>query len=769
MKFSNRCFFVPLRTRTFYALFALLLFSFTSFLNAQSNCGVLSPHSAPPDSTEILVDRFGNSYLISELIQEEKDAIAEGRSCVAGYFTITTTGLSDSEINTVCEVFTDLSDIVANPNGNEPRIQIKKEAQQGDAIASASGMYRADCGLQRVRLYEIMYTPVDEVLLFSQSVGKIEIDPTINWHTTDNDQSSGSLIPSGSGAYDLYSAVLHEALHVMGFASRIDNNGTPLLDMYGYWDSFLYGTNTNSNGNLIIPYLGDNPLCCDQHEFNSVVFPDPEALIGEDCDVLPRVKFGSSGVTVNAPGGSLPAGLSHLDEMCDNTSYLMHWEIPDEVVKRSITAPEKDILRALGYTIDGNGNTSTECYVDGSYTGLNNIVVEVGSQISIPIDVILNDATYDIDNYSIEFDLTDNETPYISVQGVDTDGDDIFDVLNVTGLSTQGQNCPSVEIPYCLCCTFTNGETYCDDGSFTITVCEATDACPDCACSDHNCDNQLLWGDFQGFTPHLSLFWHQVDLPSYFKDNDINNSPDLCYYDGVDEQNIFIRTRQNESFPIPLCTPLESGCTATVSFKAATKFNGHTLGLDIVGSQNYPCFLIPNNVFCHGNMGVENCSTEEGSFIPYCMERVAINGGYIGSGTGGENDIEFSSTDFLWQDYEVSFENTTGETLNYLFFGRSIGDPTFFDDIEVYIRCTPKLDYTTNPDPLTICSEQGTTESLAIEACITEMPGSNTADLTFDLETPTGITATLESTSNMAELNAGECTTLFYTLIKEGR
>jgi hypothetical protein len=184
--------------------------------------------------------------------------------------------------------------------------------------------------------------------------GKITINDDLPWYA-----GPANAIPNGQ--YDLYTAVLHEALHLLGIASLIENNNA--ATHYTEYDRYL--TKKLSNG-AYVPLIHNvtDPECC------SVMAPHPNApqtfnngcsgdiffgnIAGLPTDDIVEVAY----LNDNGSPGSLnniPNKLSHFDINCsDGTQlYVMHPGIPPAPhqwsVRRTITPREIEVLCRIGY------------------------------------------------------------------------------------------------------------------------------------------------------------------------------------------------------------------------------------------------------------------------------------------------------------------------------------------------------------------------------------------------------------------------------------
>jgi hypothetical protein len=286
--------------KIFY-LSLICLFSCTLPSAAQhSAAALLKSHlgRATPDGIfDTLRDQLGNKYTLSQIaINPRIRQIAGGNledsaimaasitpsSCNSGYFQLwidDNSGLDGNSAaatarkNVFCQVMNDLSNMIHSPlnnNGGKVNIWVRDYTTipgiPVNAIGLANSFYQlpyapAFGGIADNTVWKTILTGKDaytNVVLPLQSTGDYAINTsgyfhgfiafnfnTINWHT---DMST----PLASGEYDLYTVVLHEMLHALGFYSLIDSSGHSKFgtsaSYYSRYDKFL---KTQSGANLI--------------------------------------------------------------------------------------------------------------------------------------------------------------------------------------------------------------------------------------------------------------------------------------------------------------------------------------------------------------------------------------------------------------------------------------------------------------------------------------------------------------------------------------
>ena len=90
-------------------------------------------------------------------------------------------------------------------------------------------------------------------------------DPNINWNTNLS-------INSPSNLYDLYTVILHEVVHSLGFNSFINENGASIdpVPYYSRYDTFL-----RTNNNIPLLTFGS----CNMYDISFNSTPDLKAAL----------------------------------------------------------------------------------------------------------------------------------------------------------------------------------------------------------------------------------------------------------------------------------------------------------------------------------------------------------------------------------------------------------------------------------------------------------------------------------------------------------
>jgi hypothetical protein len=147
--------------------------------------------------------------------------------------------------------------------------------------------------------------------------------------------------------YDLYSIILHEYIHSLGFFSMITKNGESLKTNYKKGIFSLFDTRLQADGNQLISFNAANLVT-----FNSELKPK----LKEECAIsylndLPIV-FSPS----EWQNGS---SISHLDSNCLDKKFAMMPTVYKGQVKRTPLYEDLYVLSTLGYNITGKFREDT--------------------------------------------------------------------------------------------------------------------------------------------------------------------------------------------------------------------------------------------------------------------------------------------------------------------------------------------------------------------------------------------------------------------------
>lgn len=253
--------------------------------------------------------------------------------------------------NIVCQVFEDISRMIQVQNSNSlcySSVNIKVDVSsnlplspQHNILASGSAYYRYDSnssGIVHGEVWKVINSGESHLVgnAFYHGYMQFNFHNSINWNTDFNNVSPQSP--------DLYATVLHEAFHILGFASAIDDmTGAGKNGYYYPWDKLI----KDSQGADMI-----SGTCYNQ------VYTGLQLNSG--CSSF-FVNDGFTDHVVHTPATFVDGrSLSHLDN-CSGSSpnYLMH---PFQTIGSPIRIPTREevlLLCELGYKTTG-------MYGDGS-------------------------------------------------------------------------------------------------------------------------------------------------------------------------------------------------------------------------------------------------------------------------------------------------------------------------------------------------------------------------------------------------------------------
>ena len=282
----------------------------------------------------------------------------------------------------MCKVFEDISNFITSPlstTGNKVNIWVRNIANESAPVGTlglASSFYipysnstNTVGGILDGEIWKTIHLGVDSYtnvlngtnLLYHGKVAFNFNDSSINWNTNLS-------INSPSNLYDLYTVILHEVVHSLGFGSFINQNGASIdpSPYYSRYDTFL---RTNSN----IPLLTIGSCSMYDISFNSAVSP---TVLRPGC-TLPNnisngvlntttcnnaIKYvGSSTVPVYTPTCfEQGSSLSHFEDMlfptCTNPNGNDNYFVLSNVnivgkTKRYLKPEERNVLCDIGYNV----------------------------------------------------------------------------------------------------------------------------------------------------------------------------------------------------------------------------------------------------------------------------------------------------------------------------------------------------------------------------------------------------------------------------------
>ena len=304
----------------------------------------------------------------------------------------------------LCKVFEDISNFITSPlsnTGNKVNIWVRNIANlsvPSGTLGIASSYYLPSPnggGILDGEIWKTIHLGVDSYTNVANGTnlfyhGRIAFnfnDPNINWNTNLS-------INSPSNLYDLYTVILHEVVHSLGFNSFINENGASIdpLPYYSRYDTFL---RTNNN----IPLLTFGSCNMYDISFNSTISPSvlrPSCTLPDNIsngvqnitNCNNTIKYvGASTVPVYTPTCFEPgSSLSHFEDMLyptcaspygNDNYFVLSNAITTGKTKRYLRPEERNVLCDIGYNVNttfGTDTTSNGFYNYGG-TACNGITV----------------------------------------------------------------------------------------------------------------------------------------------------------------------------------------------------------------------------------------------------------------------------------------------------------------------------------------------------------------------------------------------------------
>ncbi|HMI08626.1 MAG TPA: hypothetical protein VK528_13840, partial [Flavobacterium sp.] len=379
---------------------------------------------SPSGLLENVFDQYGNKYKLSDIAISKETVTPKGTSrsailCSSGMFDLyfeTGSGMEDPSNPThnarravVCQVFQDLSNFINSPLqnvGNTTRVkiwvrdlgQIVSNPSTSGVLGLATAFYNMPVNSGGIIDNEIWktihsgadsYTNVtDPIISTNPNPGGSGtyyhgmmafnfVNPVVSWHT-----NLSAVAPAG--LFDLYSVVLHEVTHALGFASLINYDGTSkfggAFNYYTRYDKFL-------KDNAASQFLIANPGACSTmygYSFNSSL---SNSILHPGCGLNPPVSGGSldhtvcsSAIKYVSPGATVPvytpqcfepgSSLSHFEDECfppniNNAYFTMSNANGAGVTKRFLRAEERTALCDIGYNVNTTfGGTAIQSFIN---------------------------------------------------------------------------------------------------------------------------------------------------------------------------------------------------------------------------------------------------------------------------------------------------------------------------------------------------------------------------------------------------------------------
>ncbi len=679
----------------------MLCFGMAALLNAQETatkiCGVAPPHQvdgSQPDS-EIIQDRFGNTYYRSDLIAGS--AARSSMNCVnSGSFEIQLAAVfTPQEEAVICAVFDYLSTVVVDAVEPGRILLTKAFIQDARVLAFASAEYIGNenfggCGMvENLLTRRMLYGRPSDM-----RDGQIVINANSNFHVSLDDSDP----PDGS--YDFYSVVLHEAMHVLGFASRIRPDGSAVNNQYTYWDRQLgrgpLASQTDADRLLLGVDLG-NIRCCEQPTPNPTFnFPDDiwNNPCGDERIIFPVASEPTVGtVYQDQDEVSFLNSLSHFDETCDDVDEYVTYGLFDDGAdsnRRILDIAEIQALCLLGYqtSLECNNNCNVLAEPDGIFQ------LEIGDVVELAVDDLMSN---DLVPAGTTFEYVG---PAPSVTGISVEF--LGETIEVTA------NGPGVHrIFYDLNCNES-----CDRGVIHIFIQEEVDCLDDCQLiADPGFE---LYGDLEYFNFRAAVTRSSGGIPPFFfREGESINTPELVpnvfpfWFGRCGDSGDYMASNNGgnvahfweepssstEGMAIELCRPILPGEIGVISFEAITTNSCQAFNPRVQ-------INFTNAVPVSGEVISVNPGLSPAEYLV-----PIVNDGSVPPGFVYVDPVEFvNDTDEAWAFIVIS-ANSVGATENQVSY--------MIDDLKVTIS-PPQ------PSPVTATAE-------FLESCLGDVPSSLTA------------------------------------------
>jgi PKD repeat protein len=587
----------------FLLFFMLLGRSVSSQVSQASHnthqCGIIQQQ--PVTGQARYVDRFGNLYgqaditLPPNAVVDDCGPNSDFQVCFVPVTQNNVTyNFTPDQMATICSVFQYISGLIEVTNGRRAMIEVRFDPLMATRTGGVGTVFFPhNCGLGHSLVHRIWHT---DALFPNQTVhGRIDLNPRAVFY-------AGSGTPNAN-QLDLYTVVLHELMHVLGFGSQIGLNGQPVKGFYTLWDLNL---RRPGGGFMVNNDPAQTPdQCCLDYEFNSADFPNmPDRIWNQNCGDLVFDAEGLPPVNAEYKGqseGEFMNTLSHLDDNCGD-QYVMNFELAEGETRRTLTATEIQILCRLGYNI--TGDCSASCLVlavdDGPFMRHNHNGTLNGFPMHLQYQQFLsNDLT--VPGTTVEFPancLNNNLFTFINNPATQT--------VSIRPINT------TIPVGYYEICYSITGcdQKVCDRGIIGVSV--SNNNSPNINNLAYSCDPNdcrlICNGDFEEYFPSLEYFSNQAGVPNWFDFSKKlgNGSVDVIIVPNTGNQMVVWGTWPlplgGEVFCYPLKRPIPPGCTAIIHFESGVR-RSRTSGLRILGfNQQPPCFSINLPIGCTANV-----------------------------------------------------------------------------------------------------------------------------------------------------------------------
>jgi hypothetical protein len=347
------------------ALFLVIFLFISSLLNAKENEKMIK-----------VFDRFGNE--IGPDPDFSNAHFATNPTVQAGYYELTFedvqygmgTGFDDptngaARRDVAVQVFTDLSQLIipadhpytGASNMNQPLVKIKiaswitiNPTPPASALGVASAYYDAIQGSWSGLADGEVFKAINGGINPWANLANVGMYPSTAYHgylainLTNYPFSTNLSNPTAAGEYDLYSVMLHESFHMLGFGSLISASGSSTINGYYFYSRYDFFLHTSTG----TPLVNITDGCY------GVSFTGPATILTPPAGCANTITFNGTlthpvySPTTFASGSSL----SHFEDACPpNIGYLMTYAsgTGSAYMNRKPTTQEVSVLCDIGY------------------------------------------------------------------------------------------------------------------------------------------------------------------------------------------------------------------------------------------------------------------------------------------------------------------------------------------------------------------------------------------------------------------------------------
>jgi len=735
-------------------------------------------------------DRFGNEYDLEEL--RVNSHIEQAGMFTLHYEVDTSTGFDDpanapypnecqnlyngtncdsigqQRRNVLRQVFVDLSQLIEqhapphlNPGQQNVQIRVQQRDLSGGALAEGTPYFLDYTnGLIRGNVWQMINTGFDPYYNLANSPnlqggfyhGRLRVDFGHNYSL--HLDTLG--VPGNE--HDLYSILLHEAMHILGFAPLIDEDGTSRLNntspgQYNFFDTFLQSGNSPGT-----PLL-DNTDSCYSPQYasgqpnltpgcNSIFFSGGNGQANDYQEVYSPSTWA---------GGSSLSHFECFSSGCPSNNYVMKACANTGAFRRNLHTAEVATLCDLGYSLTGTygDGAYNPSWSDTTYTlnctpdslaGVNDFgpysannapgtangpaeyCVEAGDSITIAYSEL--DAN----------DVNDNPDPSDAISCLETSIP--ASGTQLTANADSFSFTPPSWFSGDAVLKYRPQDNSGDRGHPTyVVICVESPPLPPCDTSSASCE-LVCHGDFEGVQNQnagpLGALWMHDNLQSsidLYNDN-INLIPgtisayNICDNSGgsfnaptpvnpPNPNNNYVAVsawvNSEEGVVFELIDQLDENCQYEVTFD---HLNGCSLDLNFVFSEERPCNSPGNGVFNGNNIVTTNC------------------GGYTYDPTFTETETNIVSTtdqgEPQWTNHTFTFIPPAGSQDQVLtIYPSTINAFILLDNISIRPICETQVTVHTN-SPSSPCS--GDSTQIDYEVCLDDSSTTNTDTIVLDLE-----------------------------------